>query len=63
MPARGVVLASLCLTLSVFALAGGVPTFALDDGNGKVWRQVTDTTGVTAAELPSGETRMSSCEL
>jgi hypothetical protein len=51
MTARGVILASLCLALSVVALAGGAPAWALDDGNGKVWRQVTVTTGVTAAEV------------
>jgi len=51
MPPRGVILASLCLTLSVFAVAGGSPAWALDDGNGKVWRQVGETTGVTAAQV------------
>ncbi|HXV03427.1 MAG TPA: calcium-binding protein [Gaiellaceae bacterium] len=51
MTARGVILASLCLAVSVVALAGGAPAWALDNGNGKVWRQVTDTTGVTAAEV------------
>jgi hypothetical protein len=51
MRARGTVLASLCLAVSIVVLAGGSPAWALDDGNGKLWRQVADTTGVTAAEV------------
>jgi RTX calcium-binding nonapeptide repeat (4 copies) len=35
----------------VVALAGGTPAWAFDDGNGKIWRQLRDTTFVTSSQV------------
>jgi hypothetical protein len=49
--------ATLCVTLAIAALAGGAPAAAAppenlsDDGTGKRWRQLTQTTGLTPAEI------------